>query len=950
MTGRTTLTPAPLAHLADSRRQALTELLDRLRTDSGAGVVTGEPGCGRTAFLECAARSFTAGPVVRVRAGAARARKPYHGLRALLSAAGCPAQVAAAVHGAVGEVLLGALRTVADRGPVLVCVDDAHLWDAASRAALGHAAAHLRTVGRAGLGLLLSVPGHRPPDREFAGLPLLRLGPLTPAEAAALLDDATGGAVDPAVRDQLVAEAEGNPALLLALAHRLSPAELGGRRPLPRPLADAEVLTAVAGEGLAGLMPEHEDLLLTVAAAVRVSHEPDADVESVFRAAEGARGDAGEPGPGTGSAPGPEALPDALVQADGRVRFRSALLGRTVYAVARPERRRAVHRALARALSGGHGVLALLHRSWAATAPDPALAAELAAAATDALPHTLRHTALARATELTPDGTERADRCLAAAEQALLAGQLPEALCLLDTARRHPAPAVARGRAHLLRGTVLLADGPVDDAHASLLLAARLLTGAEPERAETAALAAADAAWAAGDMTACLRALDPEAPTARTADTPRLPSGRHALLHDHREGMRAVLRGRFDLAVVPLRRVLDRCRDADDPERLLRCAAAALLLGDVTAARRASARALAAARALGSAVLEPRALEYLAYAELRAGRHALARTHAEAGLRGAHRTGQRNTAAHHHAALALAASIEADTDLVARHVSAALDSARRHGLAQAATLAQWAAARADLGGGRPRDAADRLGPLVRPGPRRGHFAVWMLAVPCYVEAAALTGQPDHARTVVEDFALWAACDADPQASAQLLRCHALLAPPETADALYRRALDRHEDTAGDFERARTELLYGKWLRRRRRLREARIHLGAALLGFERCGAHRWAQQAGAELRANGAAPSGSATGQPSPATAAELSRLTPQQLRIARYVAEGATNREIALSLSVSTRTVDYHLRNVFAALGVRSRVELARLVEQAERTGAAPPRPASGEETRAQL
>ncbi|MFD1669868.1 LuxR C-terminal-related transcriptional regulator, partial [Streptomyces calvus] len=231
------------------------------------------------------------------------------------------------------------------------------------------------------------------------------------------------------------------------------------------------------------------------------------------------------------------------------------------------------------------------------------------------------------------------------------------------------------------------------------------------------------------------------------------------------------------------------------------------------------------------------------------------------------------------------------------------------------------------GAGRPREAADRLGPLVRPGARRGHFAVWMLAVPCFVEAAVLAGRPEHAPAVVEDFALWAACGADPQAPAQLLRCRALLSPTDAADELYLRALDRHEETSGDFERARTELLYGKWLRRRRRLRAARARLGEALMGFERCGAQLWAQQAAAELRAGGAAPADSGGG--------ELSRLTPQQLRIARRVAEGATNREVALSLSVSTRTVDYHLRNVFAILGVRSRVELVRLVEQAEKTTA---------------
>ncbi|MFI8193614.1 LuxR C-terminal-related transcriptional regulator [Streptomyces sp. NPDC085946] len=1152
MTGQTTPRPVPLRYRA--RRQAVAGLLDRLRTDGGVRVVTGEPGCGRTAFLESAARSFTAGPVTALRADPARSGQPYGGLRALLRATGAPDAVPGAAP--AGEALLAALDARGAREPVLVCVDDAHLWDAASRAALGHAAARLHAAPRPGLGLLLGVAGHRPVDPEFAGLPVLRLGPLSPADAAALVDDATDGAVVPDVRDELVAEAEGSPALLLALVRRLSPAQLGGRRPLPRPLADAEVLTAAAGGCLTGLPPEQHDLLLTLAAAVRASGEPDADAELVRAAvAEGRAGggpgncgvprrpgpyfvvpgeaaglgrgaggggagggegpwrpdpqvavlagaeapgggllggggavrrpdpqvavpgeagepdgegpwcpdpqvavpgEAGEPdgrgprrpdphpvvlagaeGPGGGlgggaavrcpdpqvavqaAAGGPDGqgpwrpdphpvvlaeagpagggagvpaagpLPEVLLAADGRLRFRSALLGRAVYAAASPERRHAAHQALSRALSGGPRLLALLHRSWASAAPGAAVADALAEAAADPaadLPHALRCTAHTRAAELTPDGARRAHRYTAAAAQALLAGDASEALRLLDAARSRPAPAAVRGRAELLRGTALLADGPVDDARESFLLAARLLAPRHPEEAATASLAAADAAWAAGDMAACLRALEPEGAeglpgspesqrsaasqeaaasqespefqrspeSQRSAESRRSPESQepvgavgsgepppeaegppHALLCDHREGMRAVLRGRFDLAAVPLRRVVDRGRPADDPDQLLRSAAAALLLGDVTAARRAGARALAAARTLGSAALEPRALEYLAYAELRAGRHALARTHAEEGLRSAYRTGQRNSAAHHHAVLALAASIEADTDLVTGHVTAALQTARRHGLAQAATLAQWAAARADLGRGRPREAADRLGPLVRPGPRRGHFAVWMLAVPCYVEAAALSGQPDSARPVVEDFAVWAACDADPQAPAQLLRCRALLAPPDAADALFREALDRHEEAAGDFERARTELLYGKWLRRRRRLREARARLGAALLDFELCGAGRWAQQAGAELRANGAAPSTTAAGEACRAGAGPLSRLTPQQLRIVRCVAEGATNREVALSLSVSTRTVDYHLRNVFAVLGVRSRVELARMVEQAEKTGA---------------
>ncbi|MFC8144023.1 LuxR C-terminal-related transcriptional regulator [Streptomyces paradoxus] len=635
--------------------------------------------------------------------------------------------------------------------------------------------------------------------------------------------------------------------------------------------------------------------------------------------------------------------------------------------------------------------------------------------------------------------------------------------------------AEVRGHAELARGRRQLFDGPVDDARETLLLAASLLAAGAPDGAEAARLGAADAAWASGDVTACLTALEdmdtpgsagghatPETVTAgepaqdhgaastggqATPETvmaggpaqdhgaastggdgapetvmaggpaggrgaastggdgapatvmagmpargrgaastgrdgapdavmaggpaggrgaastggggdasvaardgggppppdatdltaspagggqpepPGLGPGRDPdpFFRDYRDGMRALLARRPEHAVGPLRRVLSRVRHDDPPERLLRAASAALLLGDVHAARAAGARALAVARNAECVASEARALEYLAYGELRAGRHAQARAHAEEGVRAALLAGHRNTAASHHAMLALAASIEGDTAAVTGYAAAALATARRHGLAQAATLAEWATARADLARGRPLDAADRLGPLVGPGPRRGHFAVWMLAVPCFVEAAVLAGQPEDARGPVSDLAQWADFGADPHAPAQLARCRALLAEEDReADDLYLRALALHDGSGGDFERARTELLYGRWLRRRRRLREARGRLAAALVAFERCGAGAWADQTRGELRAHGAA-SGKEP-------AAGLARLTPQQLRIARHVAEGATNREVAQRLAVSTRTVDYHLRNVFAALGVRSRIELARMVDQEHR------------------
>ncbi|MFF9861786.1 LuxR C-terminal-related transcriptional regulator [Streptomyces tendae] len=922
MTGETTVHTAVRIHGRSTQRKALRALLDALPHHGGHLLVAGEPGLGRTTLLRWAARTFRAGPVLHLGPG------PDGGAHVTV------------------EQLLDTLRAASAAAPVLVCADDAHLWDAPARTALGRAVRRLSTADR--VGLLLSVASDRAVAPEFARLPVVHLDPLAPSGAAALLDDATDGVAAPAVREQLLAEAEGNPALLVALVRRLSPAELRGHRPLPRPLADAAALAEVVGGAPSGQSAHAQDLLLTVAAAGRTEDGTDVDAGLVHDALRRLRPEPG-PGPRAERVPGPRAepVPEHLVLAGDRLRFRSPLVRRTVHATATPERRRAVHRALAEALeTGGHRLTGLLHRSWSLGGPEPApasvdrlaaVADRLAAMAADgAVPasHRLRATAYARAAELTADGARRAERYTAAAEQALLAGRPDRARPLLAAARDSAVPAAVRGRAELVRGVTELRDGPVGDAHQSLLLAASLLAADAPAEAAAAALAAADAAWAAGDLPACLATLAPEPPhrtenPAPGSDGPadaRSAAAHPAAVHDHRVGMRALLEGRLDRAGAPLGQVVERGRTEDRPQTLLRSAAAALLLGDVDAARSGGARALAAARQLGSDTLVPQALEYLAYAELRAGRHPQARTHAEEGLRTALRTGQRNTAAHHRAVLALAASIEEEPDVVARHVTAALDTARRHGLAQAATLAQWAAARADLGRGRPFDAADRLGLLVLPGPARGHFAVWRLAVPCFVEAAVLAGRHEDARTVLTDFADWAAFGADPQAAAQLARCHALLAPGEHADALYRRALDRHDEAGGDFERARTALLYGKWLRRRRRPREARGRLGTALAGFERCGAGVWAAQARDELRALGAAPQGTGTGAP-----ACLGLLTPQQLRIARHVAEGATNREVALALGVSTRTVDYHLRKVFAALGVRSRLELARMVGEAD-------------------
>ncbi|ROQ69663.1 AAA ATPase-like protein [Streptomyces sp. 840.1] len=921
----TTTVHSPLRLYGRSGELAILETLSaRLGDgDGGALVLTALPGTGRTALLAgavAAHRERRTGPVLTATAAPAEQRLPHSGLHALLCSAPGPLPPDQVLRDGIGPAaLLVLLRRLGAEQPLLVCVDDAHLWDADSRAALGFAARRL------GAGSRVAVVLGAGDGAEFAGLPALRLGPLDDDAAAALLDRLTGTTgtadrVDPVVRAELLREAAGNPRLLTGLTGRLTPDQLAGRSALPSPLPGGEDVLEAHASCLDGLPPDTRTLLLLAAAAEE--HEPEGagcDAALLLRAALAA---------GLGPAALDRALltragtGGALQRAGGRVHFSHPLLRRAVLHRATPHRRRVVHGLLATLLTARSraapeaepaALAALVQRAGAAAGPDAALADALEAAAATVRTHAERAAALARAAMLSTDEALRAGRFAEAADCTRLAGDAGRARALLARVGGRP----PHGGAHRVRGLLALRDGSAVDAREELLTAASLLAPYDPHRALDALLGAAEAAWAAGDAPAYLDAM-----TRIAVPVPDRALARYI------DGMCAMLRGRTTEGHALLRQCLDASGRARGPAGMLRGAVAALVLGDIDAACRSGAGALAAVRASGPDVLLPQALEHLAYAELRAGRHARARAHALEGLRAARRTGQPNTAAHLHAVLALAASVEGGTQSCAAHADAALAGAGPRALAQAETLAVWALARADLAAGRSGEAAARLGPLVGPGPRRGHFAARMLAVPCFVEASVLAGRAapgegaDPVRGAVAEFAVWVTYTTDPAAPALLARCRALLAPPGEAAGRYEEALVHHDRTGGDFERARTQLLYGAWLRRRRRTREARGPLRDALVAFERCGARAWTDRAGGELRAAGEAVDGSPAGGADP-----LSVLTPQQQRIARCVAEGATNREVALRLSVSTRTVDHHLRNVFAALGVRSRTELAGLL-----------------------
>jgi DNA-binding CsgD family transcriptional regulator len=192
-----------------------------------------------------------------------------------------------------------------------------------------------------------------------------------------------------------------------------------------------------------------------------------------------------------------------------------------------------------------------------------------------------------------------------------------------------------------------------------------------------------------------------------------------------------------------------------------------------------------------------------------------------------------------------------------------------------------------------------------------------LHCPDVIEAAARGNDTDLAHRALERLSQRASAADTPWARGLLARGLALTAKGDDADEQFRLALDELSRSTVATERARTQLLYGEWLRRERRRKEARDPLHDALEFFETIGASAFAARTRGEL---------AATGERVRSRSAPPDILTPQEAQIARLAASGARNQEIAAQLYITTSTVEYHLRKVFVKLGVTSRTQLSHV------------------------
>ncbi|WIB43910.1 LuxR family transcriptional regulator [Curtobacterium sp. MCLR17_058] len=795
----------------------------------------------------------------------------------------------------VSTATLGLLEEAASHRPVFVRAEDLQWLDRSTTEVLdfvGRRLTHTPVVVIAAVRT-----GHAPDAVPPCSFTRFELGPLADDAAEALLD-AHAGTLSTSVRRRVLAEAGGNPLALHELPVTWTtggPATIASRLPTTRRLEQAFL------EQVAAVPSGSRSFLLLAAAA------DDAGLQDVMAAAR-------TMDLGVDDLEPLEEL--GLLRTDlVSLRFRHPLVRSAVIGNASAAARSAAHRALASVVTDG--MRAAWHRASATFERDESIAADLETAADRAAQRGARPEAVRayeRAATLSQGVTGRARRLGRAAETARAAGMTAEAIELLEQVDSLAADPETVTETAVTQTVLSLTTGAAGRPRIELRRIRPVLAG--PEHADRLVRVL----WAAAlnargrnlprsewqDIEAALLATRSASPLKSVALAVLAPLGSAQHL-------------RTELAhLVP--------QLTEQPLAMASLAIAAESQQDLETALTCWELAYERAHQLGAVADETQALRGRATVLMLRGRVRDGLADAEYAVRIARDVQLPLIAGMAYATLARGHALLGDDEAALAALREGSEFAHGGRLALASADARWAAGLVALGQRRHRDAQIEFTHMTVHATR----SLWAIAD--RAEAAVRGGRPG---SVVENLAeaeAVARTTGSAHLTALVVRSRALLAEGTDStgtdtdgaggadpESLYARAIEAGRLADSPVELARTQLLFGEWLRRERRVVEARLHLREALHAFDAAGTAGFAARAAAELRAAGEAPERADS-----TTAPTRERLTPQELQIARLAAAGMTNREIADRIYLSHRTVSTHLYKVFPKLGVTSRTELA--------------------------
>jgi DNA-binding CsgD family transcriptional regulator len=901
--------------------------IDRLIADARAGqsqvvVLRGEAGVGKTALLEYTAERATGFRVARASGVEAEVELAFAGLHQLcaplldrLDALPAPQRDALATafgqsagpapdRFLVGLAALSLLAAATEDAPLVCLVDDAQWLDQVSAQTLAFVARRLLAEPVA-----LVFAARNSVADELAGLPELEVRGLSDGDARALLDSVIHGRLDDRVRERIIAEARGNPLALLELPRDPAAMEGGFGRPDAR--APASHIEMSFLRRIQSLPMPTQRLLLTAAA------EPVGDKALLIRAARSL---------GISADVAADAESEGLIEIDTRVRFRHPLMRSAAYRAAELDDRREVHRALAQATDPhADPDRRAWHDAIATVGTDEGVAAELERSADRARARggiAAAAAFLERATELTSDPARRGARALAAA-QARFAGTSPDtAHQLLAVAEMSPLDDLQRAQVARLRAQIAFVqsrgvDGvapSVSDTALGLLAAARGLEQLDVELARETYLQALGAAMYAGRLCPKGGPVVVAEPARHAPPGPRPPRPNDLLL----DGLAVRLTDGHAASLPLLRSALAQLIDAaqhGDAEVVSRfwqafpvaAESATGELWDDDLWHDLATTAVRLARDAGALTVLPLALATRAGVYVFTGDLDAASTLIEEANGICAATGYAPLR-YHALSVAVWRGREAEATSL---IEAAEERAVARGEGRVVGLSGGLSAMLYNGLGRYADAL-RVARRAREHDDLG-FGGWTIGE--LIEAAVRCGERDVAVDALAQLSEITQAAGTEWALGTLAGCRALLAEDRAAEELYREAIDRLGRTRLAVYHGRAHLVYGEWLRRQHRRVDAREQLGVAYEMFSRMGAEAFAERARRELVVTG--------DQPRKRQAGSGEGLTAQESQIAQLAGAGLTNQEIGAQLFISAHTVEWHLRKVFAKLGIKSRRQL---------------------------